>query len=121
MAAVLGWGVAHIDVMDRPDLGRGGLCLRSRDPFKALSEDDLEKPSDSDYTQAVRLASLLAPQPGWRATLRTVRDLTRRTEVLVEGSWIYISVLAGELERRGSMDGKEIAEYLPLATTLRPA
>lgn len=114
-AALLGQGVAYIDVISRPDLGRGGICLHSCDPSNALSATDLEKPYDSDHAQAVRLAFLLAPESGWRAALRTVHELRTRTESLIEANWSHVTALAGELERRGSMDGEEIAPYLPLA------
>jgi hypothetical protein len=113
VAALLGRGVVYIDVFNRADLRRGGVCLHSSDPFRELSKDDLEKPSDSDYTQAVRLASLLAPEPGWLATLRTLHELKRRTEALIEANWRKVTALAYELGRRGSMGGKEIAPYLP--------
>lgn len=123
VAALLGQGVSYVDVLARPDLMRGGICLYSPDPCKAMSEVDLEERGESDRTKATRLAFLLAPEPGWQAALRTVHELRTRTESLIEANWSHVIGLAGELERRGSMRGKEIELYLPpaLAAIPRPA
>ena len=113
-AAVAGFCPIHLDLVET--LGRGGVCVRARPGVEVSPEclrERLAERPEYDHRRAVTLSALLARAPGWRATLRVVRRLRRKAEVLVDAHWLHVTALAAELERRRVMSRQEIEGFLP--------
>jgi hypothetical protein len=96
-AAVLrGDDVLHLDIIERPDLDRGGICVHARHGSQSTRGEVLastETKQPGDYRSAILLCSLLAPGSGWRATLRVAR-LLRAEADRVTNYWRHIAALA---------------------------
>jgi len=117
VSALLGMGVAHLDVLERLDLHRIGVCVRTHlpgedVPMERLAER-LDVRSELDYRSASKWCYLMAPSHDWRGALGVARELRRRTRGLVDAHWYRVTALAAELERRGTMSASEIAPFLP--------
>ncbi|MDR3719754.1 MAG: hypothetical protein P4K98_13225 [Bryobacteraceae bacterium] len=130
IAAVL-WNdaVLYLDIIERPDLDRGGICVHAKPGSQLTREEVLancETKLPGDYRTALLLCSLLAPGSGWQATLRVARLLRTEADRLTNVHWLRIAELGAELARCGEMGQHEIERFLPRTmgaadSTLEPA
>jgi hypothetical protein len=115
LTALRGSTVLYVDILSRPELKRGGLCIAGHAGVDYTPEqlrEDRDRKSPSDYKVAVQMCFLLAPSD-WRATLRVAKALRAETDRLVDAHWRSISSLANELAKRGAMNREEIEPFLP--------
>lgn len=115
-SALRGSTVLYVDILSRPDLKRGGICVSGVSGVDYTPEqvrESCEEKYQSDHKVAVQMCSLLAMGGGWRATLRVVRALRAEADRQVDAHWRHISALAKELVKRGAMNREEIEPYLP--------
>ncbi len=112
--------VLHLDIVERLDLGRGGICVHAKHGSHVTREEVLantETKQPGDCRSAILLCSLLAPGSGWRATLRVARLLRDEADRLTNLHWLSIAELGAELARRGEMGQQEIERFLPRTTS----
>jgi ATP-dependent Zn protease len=71
----------------------------------------IEEKVETDYSKAVRLASLFAPLdvcPRWKAILHAVRTIRQRAEEIIEENWVEVLAIAGALEKHKRLDRPQI-------------
>jgi len=108
--------VLHLDITNRVDLGRGGICVHGKPASGYTREQALagcERRLPSDYKTAIPLCSLLAAGSGWRGTLHVVRVLCAAADRITDMYWWHIAALGAELARRGEVSQEEIESFLP--------
>jgi hypothetical protein len=72
----------------------------------------VRKHMKTDFFQAAILCRLLAPDPGWKSTLKEVRRLREKTEGLLAANMPIVEILAAQLTRRKHLDQAQIEKVL---------
>ena len=81
---------------------------RSAAPY---SPQPMKEKIETDYSKAVRLASLFAPFdicPRWKAIRQVIRTIRQRAEEILENNWVEVLAVAGALEKHKSLDRSQI-------------
>jgi hypothetical protein len=96
-----------------------GHVVWSRSPAPCSPQPMKEK-VETDYSNAVRLASLFAPFdvcPRWKAIRQVIRTIRQRAEEILENNWVEVLAVAGALEKHKRLDRSQI-EALAVSTRI---
>jgi hypothetical protein len=91
----------------------GGFAQHGPQPLLPGEEPPpVRKHMTTDFFQAAILCRLLAPDPGWKATLKEVRRLRKTTDALLAANMPIVEILAAQLNRRKKLDQRQIEAIL---------
>ena len=92
----------------------GGQCRFGEAPEDEPNPSPVKKLETDEY-RAVRLAFCFVAglkPPRWKAALAVIREYRAKSEALLIENWYTVQALAGELERRRTLNQSEIAAIL---------